>query len=285
MDFGVVVGALLRRWLIGLIGLLLACGAALAVYSATPRTYQSSSQIMVLLPPTAGSTVVESSPFLYLPNGLTTLARVVTLVPGTEEFRRSMIVDGFVDQYEVSVESQNPIVRFSVEGADPASVLATRDELMRRYATELERVQGEERVPRRQFAHVRTLEATREVVAVSGDRLRAGAVTGVLLGILTLLTMVVVDRVSFARAKRGRDEGVGEADIEGTAAPAENTPEDGLSEAAPGDREGTHRSVQSPKTTVRHTSDTDRTETSSKGVPARRAVDDDHNADPRPASS
>lgn len=196
MDVGRLVRALLRRWLILLIGLIVSVAAAAAVYFQTPSMYQSTSQAMVLLPRTASSPDEATSPFLYMPDGLTTLARVVVLIPNTPEFRRTLAEDGFGAQYEVSVESTAPIVRFSVEGADPQVVLATRDELMRRFAAELKRVQTEEQVPQRQFAHMRYLEASAEVDPLGGDRLRGAAVTAVLGGLLTLAVIILLERRS-----------------------------------------------------------------------------------------
>jgi len=204
MDFGVVLKVLLRRWLLGTLGLVLTAGAVIAVYTTSPRVYQSSSQTMVLLPPTANSPVVESSPFLYLPSGLTTLAQIVALTPATEEFRRSMAADGFVEQYEISAETTRPVIRFTVQGSDPVGVLATRDELMLRYAAELERVQLDENVPTRQFAHMRYLEASRKVDAMSGDRFRAAAGAGVAGVLLTLLAMFIIDRALRDRLSRHR---------------------------------------------------------------------------------
>lgn len=196
MDFAKLVRALLRRWLILVIGIVISGGAAYAVYRYTPRTYEGTSQVMLLLPPTGGSADVTISPFLNLPAGLSTLARVLTLPPATPEYRASMAASGFDATYSLSVQPQNPIVTFTVEDRDPVRVLRTRDELMRRFAADLDEIQTTEKVPRRQWAHVRVLVSSNEVTSRSGDGFRNAAGVGVAGALLTLMVVVLLERRS-----------------------------------------------------------------------------------------
>lgn len=202
MDLGEALRALLRRWLILLAGLLLTGGAAAWVYLETPVSYQSSGQVLVLLPPNANSPEVATNPFLYLPNGLNVLARVVAVSPTTPQFRRSMIESGFRSQYELTVETGGSMVTFSAEGTDPENVVATRDELMRRFSTELDQVQDEEGAPDRQRAHTRQLSMSDQATPMAGDRLRAVAMVGAAGVVLTLILTLVLDRWLLRRARR-----------------------------------------------------------------------------------
>lgn len=202
MDFARLLRVLLRRWLILLVGFLLSAGAAFGVYRVMPRTYEASSQIMLLLRPTANNPDIEVSPFLFLPNGLNTLARVITLFPNTPEFRASMIQAGFESTYTVALQPQNPIVTFTVEADEPTATLRTRTELMRRFSADLDRVQTEEGVPKRQWAHVRVLEESSHVSVRSGDAFRNAAGVGVGGAVLTLLVIALVERRSTRRPRR-----------------------------------------------------------------------------------
>lgn len=200
MDLSRLVRVLLRRWRILLIGMVVSVGAAYFVYSETPRTYEARSQIMMLMPPTASNPEIEISPFLYLPDGLSSLARVITLIPTTAEYQESMAAQGFEPAYTVLLDAREPIVTFTVEGASPANVLRTRDELMTRFADDLDRVQEEEGVPERQWAHVRVLHSGDSITASSGDALRNAAAAGMLGAIATLLVIALRERRSAGRA-------------------------------------------------------------------------------------
>lgn len=193
MDLGEALHALLRRWPILLAGLLLTGGATAWVYTETPVSYQSTGQVLVMLPPNANSPEIPTNPFLYLPNGLNVLARVVAVSPTTPQFQRSMIEAGFHSQYELRVETGGSMVTFSAEGTDPADVVATRDELMRRFNVELDQVQDDEGAPDRQRAHARPLAMSDRATPMAGDRLRAVAVLGAAGVVLTLILALALD--------------------------------------------------------------------------------------------
>lgn len=199
MDLSRLVRVLLRRWRILLIGMVVSVGAAYFVYSETPRTYEARSQIMMLMPPTASNPEIEISPFLYLPDGLSSLARVITLIPTTAEYQESMLAQGFEPAYTVLLDAREPIITFTVEGTSPANALRTRDELMTRFANDLDRVQREEGVPERQWAHVRVLHSGDLLTASSGDALRNAAAAGMLGAIATLLVIALRERGAAGR--------------------------------------------------------------------------------------
>lgn len=227
MDFAAILQVVVRRWWILALGLLLTGAGAYVVYRQVPTSYQSTSQAIILLPPTASSPEFKTSPFLYLPNGLNVLARVTAIGPDTADFRASMMRDGFGAKYEVDVETQAPIVRFSVEGSDPSVVDTTHTELLRRFEMELERVQSEEGVPKRQTAHARFLDATSDPVAVGGDRFRAVVMTGGVGALVSLTLVFLLDRALRARSdpRRSREEEPGsgrEDEIESPVVPSDN---------------------------------------------------------------
>jgi capsular polysaccharide biosynthesis protein len=216
VDFAQFLRVLLRRWVIVLVGLMVSAGAAFGVYKVVPRSYEATSQVVLLLGPNASSPEVKGSPFIYVPNGLNTLAEVLTLIPNTPEFRASMVSAGFDSSYTIDLERQSPIVTFTVVSSDPTSTLRTRAELMRRFESDLNRVQREERVPAWQLAHMRVLEASDYVAVRPGDTFRVAAASGAGCVVLTLLVIAFVERRSTRKPRRAgaetaeADEGTGE---------------------------------------------------------------------------
>lgn len=201
MDLGDLLRLLVRRWLIIAIGLALAAGGAAAVYRAAPRSYQADAQGLLLLPPDANNPMLETSPFLYLPQGLNVLGRIVNQRMQTPAFHRQMESEGFHADYELGIETQTPVITITVEGVDDSDTLETRNVLMTKFASILAEVQREEAVPSRQFAHVRFLDTSDEADVVSGDRLRAAAVVGAGGAVLVLLFAIAWDRLARRRSR------------------------------------------------------------------------------------
>lgn len=233
MEFGDLRRLLLRRWLILAVGFVLVIGGAAAVYSTAARTYQTTGQGLLLLPPDANNPALETSPFLYLPQGLNVIGRVVNQRMQTPGFRRQMESSGHEADFQLGIDNQTPIVTITVEGSDAADTIQTRDELMRQFALILAEVQREEAVPTRQFAHVRFLDPSDEVDPLSGDRLRAAAVAGVGGAVLVLIVAVGWDRFASRRPRRR---------LNGDTTPKENYRSAG-SEEAESDNEGTKREM------------------------------------------
>lgn len=220
MDLASILRAVLHRWWVLLIGLVLTGAGAWAVYGAVPLSYQVTSQAIILLPRTAQTMDYDTNPYLYIPNGLSVLAKVVTIEPNTANFHAAMQRDGFMAQYELDAEPREPMVRFSVEGRDPEMVRATHRELLRRFEAELARLQEREEAPARQTAIVRFLDAESEPVAISGDSFRAAAMTAAVGVLLTLLLIFLLERRS-QRSKPRRAGSVEESlgdDVPGQAA-------------------------------------------------------------------
>jgi hypothetical protein len=185
---------LLRRWMIVGIGMLITAGLAVLVYERAPQAYQTNAQLLLLLPAGAQGAELPNSPFLYLPTGLNVLASHVAVAPNTQQFRESMVEDGFVETYEVGVNPGVPIINLSVTGTRPDGVIATRDAVIERLGAELERVQDEETVPDRQRAHIRTAGLNERAHAMGGDKLQRALGALALGGLLTLLVAFAVDR-------------------------------------------------------------------------------------------
>lgn len=202
MDLADGARVLVRRWIIVVLGVALTLGAAALVYTRAPQSYQTNARLLLLLPPGAQGGELPNSPFLYLPNGLNILASHVAVATSTQQFRQDMVHDGFDERYEVGVSPGDPIITVSVTGSHPAGVIATRDAIIDRLRTELDRVQDEEKVPDRQRAHFRTAGLNAEAQAMGGNKLQGAVGTAALGGLLTLLVAFLVDRRRRAGAQR-----------------------------------------------------------------------------------
>lgn len=201
MDIGSAIRLLLRRWLIVLIGALLTLGVCAYLYRTAEPRYQAAGRMLLLLPSNARGEEI-GSPFLYLPNGLNVLARVVSSAPDSREVQRAMAEAGLHSQFEVGVDPTTPILSVTVEGTDPDNVIATRDWLVEFLNQHLLQVQEEEGTPARQTAHTRLYEAEDIPHRLGGDWTRSVMAALAAGGIATLLAAFGTDRLLALRASR-----------------------------------------------------------------------------------
>lgn len=184
---------LLRRWIVVVIGAALSLGAAAYFYMSTDPTYRAAASILLLLPPGAQDEEADGSPFLYLPSGLDTLARVVGSGAQSTTFAEDLAARGLASTFEVTVERASPIIDIEVEGQDAENVLATRDVLVAALEDELARVQQEEEVPEVQTARSRVFAADEAAIESGGDRQRAALAAVAAGGVLTVVAALALD--------------------------------------------------------------------------------------------
>jgi capsular polysaccharide biosynthesis protein len=202
MTLGSALQVLLRRWLVILLGLIITLGAAGYLYLRTPPSYQATARMLLLLPADSRGPEAVGSPFLYLPNGLNVLARIVSLAPTSREFRTEMAAQGLTSQFEVGVDTASPTLTVSVEGTDPDNVIATRDGLITGLQRELLVIQQEENAPREQTAHTRVYAAESEPEQISGNRMRGVLTVAGAGGLITLLAAFAIDQLIALRRAR-----------------------------------------------------------------------------------
>lgn len=204
MDLGSAVRLLLRRWWVLVVGVVLTLGVTGYFYTQAQPRYQATANMILLLQPDARGAEEAGSPFLYLPNGLITLASIVVVGPESREFRQSLFQQGLTSQFELGVQVGSPIISVSVEGTDPANVIATRDKVIEGLQEELAAVQKEEQTPERQIAHTRVYGSEDVPTLLSGDRLRGILVAMAVGGLLTLMVAFAVDRLALMIGARRR---------------------------------------------------------------------------------
>lgn len=207
MNVESALRVLLRRWLVVLIGAVLSLVAAVYLYTSTEPTYRAAASILLLLPPGAQDEERDGSPFLYLPNGLNTLARVVGSSANSDAFAEGLVGQGLTSSFEVALERGSPIITVDVEGEDPGDVISTRDGVVTALEVELARVQEGEDVPERQTARARVFAAEESATELSGDRRRGAVMVVGAGGLVTVLAALAVDWIlGRSRGRAGRHE-------------------------------------------------------------------------------
>lgn len=204
MEFGSALRVLLRRWLVVLLGGLLTLSMAVYLYTSTPPTYRATAQMLLLLPSDADGMEDRGSPFLYLPNELNVLARVVASAPASQDFQSELLSNGLTSPYEVGVDPSSPIISVGVEGPDADNVLATRNGLVEAIRSELLQVQEEEDVPSGQTARFRVFAAETTPTQLGGSASRGVLAVLAAGGLLTLLAAFGVEGISVALRRRQR---------------------------------------------------------------------------------
>lgn len=235
MDLGSALRVLLRRWLVVLIGIVLTLGACGYLYRTAEPQYQASGSMLLLLPNNARGSDSVGSPFLYLPNGLNVIARLVTGATSTREFRQEMAAQELNSPFQVGVDNQTPIITMTVEGTDPDNVIRTRDWLIQALNAELLRVQQEEGAPPQQTAHTRVYGNEDIPLQLGGDWTRSVLAALAAGGLVTLIAAFGLDRLlAIRKARKARRAERDTPDADSTAAAAEEaSPTDRDSDPAP----------------------------------------------------
>src|SRR5690606_38408257 len=114
-----VLAMLRRRWYVVVVGLLLIAGGAGLTYLQTPKSYQATGQLLLLLPPQAGGST-PINPYLNLDSGLNTAAALVASTMNTPEMQRSVAAAGHLAQYTIALNPDTgPLLVITTEAAEP----------------------------------------------------------------------------------------------------------------------------------------------------------------------
>lgn len=192
------IGILARRWvalLVALLGSALTLTGMATALLLPPLTYQATSEALLVLPNVSFSTRLVVNPILYQQPQLIPLANVPLPAIRSDDFRQTMRDAGYESNFKVHADYTTPVVRFGVEGDQPADVDATMAELRRSYDDLIRQAQLEEGVPDRQFASVREVQSIAST-PISGDRARAAVAIGMVGVVLTLSAVVLAQRHS-----------------------------------------------------------------------------------------
>lgn len=206
------LSVLLRRWYIVLAGVLVLGGGVAAVVTYVPTTWQSSGQMLLLLPPQGSGTDEPVNPYLNLQAGLTTAASLVTGAVTAKDIEKEMEDAGFESEYAVAVvPGTGPLISVTTKDSDPDMATATREAVMAWIDSELLRIQEEVNVPKTQYMSATRSSVSRTAEALPGSKLRALAALFAVVALLTLVLTFGLDRLLLRRAALPATEPKGKA--------------------------------------------------------------------------
>jgi hypothetical protein len=197
-------GLLRRRWVTALPAVAVAVAACVQVSHQVHPAYESTSQMMFLLPAEQPDPDVPPiNPYLNLPSGLGTSASLIANILSTDDVADDLAARGLDADYTVVAATETgPLLVVTSTASDAQMAERTRDALMRMVDQELVEIQTQAGTPDNQV-----MTATRLMVSSKPDVLHgpvykamAAAVAGGLL--LVLLVCFVVDRLLGRRRRR-----------------------------------------------------------------------------------
>jgi len=256
MILAEMLRGILRRWYIVLVGLLLAGGAAFAVWTIVPPGYERMAAVL-LLPGEGTLPEGATNPYLYL-GGLNTATDVVVGASSREVSLEAILEE--VPGAEITIQRDGstsaPVISIHVTGETAADAARAMDLLLVHVETTLADLQTQEEVPRSQRITTQQLYVDAESTVDQKNRIiMSGAVGGGVL-FLSLIIAVVIDMLVLRSRRRrrwerrtGEVEGLtGDADdaITATQTPALEDAEKGAEDPEPengsdhvGEAEGT----------------------------------------------
>lgn len=199
-----VLRVLIRRWYVLIVGILVMAGAGFVVIDKVPTNYQASATLVFLLPADTPTTA-PMNPYLNFQSGQGIAASLVGSMLSTNETQRDMVKSGFRSEYAVAQppESNAPQLSITAQDSDPQMVVATVREVIRRIGERLADMQTAAGAPRAQLIKATPFNVTNVAEPLHGDKIRALAVVGGLVGLLTLMAAFFTDRVLRGRGRKG----------------------------------------------------------------------------------
>lgn len=211
MNLAETLRVLARRWYILLVGVLLAAGAVIGVWTKVPPRFERTAT-QVLLPGKKSLPLNGQNPYLYL-GGLTLAADVVVRAVGSDNIRRDINEQHPGTEVEVSRDptTAGPVILLSVSSTRDEVAADVLRQLTLKTAQVLGDLQQEERIPTAERMTVVTL--TIDAVGVLRDRTRLALSVGAGVGVIALtllaaaLTEGIIRRRKRRRAVRAKDVG------------------------------------------------------------------------------
>jgi capsular polysaccharide biosynthesis protein len=193
MAIGDFFGALRRRWLIVLVGIVLTVGLSGAAYWFFKPTYEVTGTVL-LLPPASSAINGSTNPYLQL-GGLQQAVDLVGVSLSDQATTLEMKdISKDVDfTVKADVRTSSPLLVVDVKDSSPETALRIRDILMARVPVRLEEMQQRLAVSTKDRVTSSVLTLDTEAQEVGRNRLRAAVVAGVLGLGLTLLVAALWD--------------------------------------------------------------------------------------------
>lgn len=202
MELSDTLRALVRRWYVLLLGLLLTAGAGWAVHRAVPTTYQATGSILLMPSPVMVGDA--GNPYLYL-GGMRDVLDVVIRRSDAEQVREGLLAPYEGSDYEVAPDAttQSPIIVVTAESLSPEDAVALLQAALVTVGSNLDAMQDELTLPEANRIQRRELvvDATATADNSTARQATIATVGAGLLGTL-LLTGFVDGRLLRRRARR-----------------------------------------------------------------------------------
>lgn len=200
MYFRDLVGSLIRRWYLVVVGVLVVAGLGWLTFQLVPPTYGARANVL-LLPPQS-SLEPGDNPFLGL-GGLGQPLEVLARLLDSDATRSALLEDFPGADYIVAEDSStnSPILLVESLASAPEAALSTLEAVLEAVPATLSELQDELEVPR--DAQVTSTNLTVDAVASadSGSQLRAVLAAVALGGTVVALLVGMIDGMLLARSK------------------------------------------------------------------------------------
>ncbi|KQY42922.1 efflux RND transporter permease subunit [Cellulomonas sp. Root137] len=203
MELTAVVAALLRRWYVVLVGLLMTAGLVYLANDAVPPTYSATGSVL-LLPPGA-SLEDGSNPLLQL-GGLEQPAALVVAYLAGDEARQVFAEDFPNTTYDIVLDplSRGPLILITVEDPSKDDVMGALNSVLATLPEALSMLQDQVDAPADSRVTSMPLSVDREATTERGDSLRALIAAAGFALVLTLVGAIAFDALAARRRERRR---------------------------------------------------------------------------------
>jgi len=195
-------GALRRRWLVVLVGILLTTGVSAAAYLFFKPTYVTTAAVL-MLPPQNAAPGTSANPYLRL-DGLQQAADLVgvMLTDQATDLEIKAISKDVAYTVRSDPGTSSPLLVIDVKDSSPDTALKIRDILVARAPVRLEEMQSVLGVDAKDRVTSTVVTLDTEAQEVGRNRLRAAVVAGAAGVALTLAAAAIWDARSSRRPRR-----------------------------------------------------------------------------------
>ena len=202
MPMGDFFGALRRRWLVVLVGILLTTGVSAAAYLFFKPTYETTATVL-MLPPQNAPPGTSANPYLRL-DGLQQAADLVGVMLTDQAIGLELKAISKDVAYTVRSDpgTSSPLLVIDAKDSSPETALKIRDILVARTPVRLEAMQSVLGVDAKDRVTSTVVTLDTEAQEVGRNRLRAAVVAGAAGLALTLATAAIWDARRSRRPRR-----------------------------------------------------------------------------------
>lgn len=211
MSFASIGRALVRRWYVSVLGILITVGLLAGAVVEVPATYQARASVL-LLPP---KTKLEANPLLGL-GGLQEVSDVLARAISDSETADQILAIGSGGKYSVGrdTSTSGPIILITAEASTSTAALAIKRALIDKLGPILTGLQVSQNVPTDSLITLVTLTDDKTVSTQRKSQLRAliaAAAVGIL---LTILLVALVENRSTRRKRKLADRAAADAQLD-----------------------------------------------------------------------